>query len=137
MMDTGFGNADPTGTAALYTPGLMRDDALGDGVLNPSWFSGGGGLTSTMTDYYRFVEMLRGWGRLGDDRPARHAHTGLARRIRLGRRRQHRVLGRPDRGHHDNLHGLLPSSTYPIRSQLRQLVYSALVDQRSTRRGQD
>ena len=25
---------------------------------------------------------------------------------------------------------LLPSSTYPIRSQLRQLVYSALVDQR-------
>ena len=26
---------------------------------------------------------------------------------------------------------LLPSSTYPLRSQLRQLVYSALVDRRA------
>ena len=53
----------------------------------------------------------------------------VARRLRLGRRGEHRVLGRPGRGHHRAFFTqLLPSSTHPIRSQLRQLVHQALID---------
>ena len=60
----------------------------------------------------------------------RQACSPSAGRVRLGRRGQHRVLGRPGRGASPRMFftQLLPSSTYPIRSQLQQLVYQALVD---------
>jgi hypothetical protein len=46
----------------------------------------------------------------------------------VGRRGEHRVLGRPRRGLTVTFFTqLLPSSTYPLRSQLRQLVYQALI----------
>jgi CubicO group peptidase (beta-lactamase class C family) len=177
MKDTGFGGTDPARTAALYTPGLMRNDVLGDSVLNPSWLSGGGGLTSTLADYYRFAEMLRGWGRFGDtrllgDRTVRYmasnhlpggadlvafgrplfAETpfdgvgfGLGFAVTLDPVATHTLGSRGEFAWGGAastvfwvdpvedittifMTQLLPSSTYPIRSQLRQLVYSALVD---------
>ena len=33
MTDTAFGNADPDRLAALYAPGLVRDDRLGSRAL--------------------------------------------------------------------------------------------------------
>lgn len=177
MTDTGFGTADPARTAALYTPGLLRNDVLGDGVLKPSWLSGGGGLTSTVADYHRFAEMLRGWGRFGDvrllgDRTVRYMASnhlpGGADLVAFGRPLfaetpfdgvgfglGFAVTLDPPATHTLGSRGefswggaastafwvdpveditaifmtqLLPSSTYPIRSQLRQLIYSALVD---------
>ena len=56
--------------AALYTPVpksrlAARNDAMGAGALRrPTATSGGGGLCSTMGDYVRFAEMLRGRGEL-------------------------------------------------------------------------
>jgi CubicO group peptidase (beta-lactamase class C family) len=177
MPDTGFGGTDPTRTAALYTPGLRRNDLLGDSVLKPSWLSGGGGLTSTLGDYHRFTEMLRGRGRLGDvrllgDRTVRYMASnqlpGGADLVAFGRPlfAETPLAGMgfglgfsvnldPVATHTPSSRGefawggaastafwvdpveditavfmtqLLPSSTYPIRSQLRQLVYTALVD---------
>ena len=177
MRDTGFGTADVDRTAALYTPGLLRNNALGNAVLNPSWFSGGGGLTSTLGDYHRFVEMLRGWGRVGDvrllgDRTVRYmagnhlpggvdlvafgrplfAETpfdgvgfGLGFSVTLDPAATHTLGSRGEFSWGGAastafwvdpveditvvfMTQLLPSSTYPVRSQLRQLVYSALVD---------
>ena len=50
-------------------------------------------------------------------------------RVLVGRGRQHRLLGRPGTGVMAVfITQLLPSSTYPIRSQLNQLVQQALVD---------
>jgi hypothetical protein len=47
----------------------------------------------------------------------------------VGRRREHGLLGRPNRADTALFFTqLLPSSTYPIRPQLKQLVYQALVD---------
>jgi CubicO group peptidase (beta-lactamase class C family) len=44
----------------------LIDDPQGPSqyLANPSFFSGGGGLTSTTADYYRFCEMLRRGGEL-------------------------------------------------------------------------
>ena len=155
----------------------MRNDVLGDSVLNPNWLSGGAGLTSTVADYYRFAEMLRGRGRFGDvrllgDRTVRYlarnhlpggadlasfgrplfAETpfdgvgfGLGFSVTLDPPATHTLGSRGEfawGGAASTLFWvdpvedittilmtqLLPSSTYPIRSQLRQLVYSALVD---------
>ena len=177
MTETGFGTVDAARTAALYTPGLIRNDLLGNGVLKPNWLSGGGGLTSTIGDYYRFAEMLRGWGRFADarllgDRTVRYMASnhlpGGADLVAFGRPLfaetpfngvgfglGFSVLLDPPATHTLGSRGefawggaastafwvdpvedittifmtqLLPSSTYPIRSQLRQLVYSALVD---------
>lgn len=176
MTDTGFGGADPARTAALYTPGLVRNDVLGDSVLNPSWLSGGGGLTSTLADYHRFTEMLRGRGRLGEvrllgDRTVRYMATnhlpggadlvafgrplfaetpfdgvgfGLGFSVTLDPAATHTLCSRGEFAWGGAastafwvdpveditvvfMTQLLPSSTYPIRSQLRQLVYAALV----------
>ncbi|MEO8887832.1 MAG: serine hydrolase domain-containing protein [Jatrophihabitantaceae bacterium] len=175
MTDTGFGGADPARTAALYTPGLMRADLLGDSVLRPTWFSGGGGLTSTLADYHRFTQLLRGRGRLGDvrllgDRTVRYmasnhlpggadlvtfgrplfAETpfdgvgfGLGFSVTLDPAATHTLCSRGEFAWGGAastafwvdpveditavfMTQLLPSSTYPVRSQLRQLVYSAL-----------
>ena len=62
--------------------------------------------------------------------PAAHEDRRQPGRARLGRAGQHRVLGRPGGAHHarSSSRSSLPSSTYPLRSQLRQLVYQALVD---------
>ena len=63
-------------------------------------------------------------------RPGAGQGDRLRGRVLLGRRRQHRVLGRPGKRSLtvSFFTQLLPSSTYPIRPQLRQLVYQALTD---------
>ncbi|MEO9139648.1 MAG: serine hydrolase domain-containing protein [Jatrophihabitans sp.] len=176
MVDTSFGGSDPSRTAALYTPGLNRNDALGDSVLKPTWLSGGGGLTSTLADYHRFTQMLRGRGeldgvRLLGDRTVPYMATnhlpggadlvafgrplfaetpfdgvgfGLGFSVTLDAAATH-TLSSPGEFAWGGaastafwvdpveditavfMTQLLPSSTYPLRSQLRQLVYSALV----------
>lgn len=44
--------------------GLVDDPERSTFLREPSFFSGGGGLTSTTADYYRFCEMLRRGGEL-------------------------------------------------------------------------
>src|SRR3954469_3075068 len=59
MLDTGFAPVDPQRLAALYTPGLVRNDAMGDNALvQPAFLSGGGGLVSSAGDYHRLTRML-------------------------------------------------------------------------------
>lgn len=43
---------------------LIDDPAVSSYLKTPAFFSGGGGLTSTIADYYRFCEMLRRGGEL-------------------------------------------------------------------------
>ncbi|MCC7268933.1 MAG: beta-lactamase family protein, partial [Caulobacteraceae bacterium] len=43
---------------------LIDDPATSDYLTEPTFFSGGGGLTSTLADYLRFTEMLRRGGEL-------------------------------------------------------------------------
>ena len=165
--------------AALYTvaPGnrIARNDMLGDAVVSPSWYSGGGGLSSTLHDYHRFTRFLLNRGeldgvRLLGDRTVRYMASnhlpGGADLQQFGRPLfaeapfngtgfglGFSVLIDPVATHTLGSAGefawggaastafwvdpveritvvfmtqLLPSSTYPIRSQLRQLVYSAL-----------
>jgi CubicO group peptidase (beta-lactamase class C family) len=183
MVDTGFSAAASADRlAALYVPdpasgGLRRNDALGDAVLAPTWFSGGGGLVSTLTDYHRFTQFLRNRGALdgvrllgrktfafmvanhlpgGADlaafgRPL-YAETpfdgigfGLGFSVVLDpvKTRFLTSVGEFGWGGAAStvfwvdpvedltavfLTQLLPSSTYPIRPQLRQLIYSSLID---------
>ncbi len=183
MTDTAFGpSADSLEReAALYVPsprgGLVRSDELAASVDSPAWSSGGGGLTSTVADYHRFTQMLRGRGALGavrllGDRTVRYMTRnhlpGGADLVAFGRPLfaetpfdgvgfglGFSVTLDPVAAHTLSSPGefawggaastafwvdpleditavfmtqLLPSSTYPIRSQLRQLIYSALVD---------
>jgi CubicO group peptidase (beta-lactamase class C family) len=167
--------------AALYTVapgnGIARNDMLGDSVVSPSWYSGGGGLSSTLHDYHRFTRFLLNRGeldgvRLLGDRTVRYMASnhlpGGADLQQFGRPLfaeapfngmgfglGFSVLIDPVATHTLGSAGefawggaastafwvdpveritvvfmtqLLPSSTYPIRSQLRQLVYSALTD---------
>jgi CubicO group peptidase (beta-lactamase class C family) len=166
--------------AALYTPtptgGLARNDELGSSFLDPTWFSGGGGLTSTLHDYHRFVRFLLGRGeldgvRLLGDRTMRYMTRnhlpggadlaafgrplfpeapldgqgfGLGFAVTVDPVATHTLCsaGEFSWGGAAStafwvdpveeitavfLTQLLPSSTYPLRPQLRQLVYSALV----------
>jgi CubicO group peptidase (beta-lactamase class C family) len=180
MTDTGFGTTERDRVAALYLPrpggGTVRADVMGDSVLDPTWLSGGGGLTSTLADYHRFTQLLLGRGavdgvRLLGDRTVRYMSTnhlpggadlktfgrplfaespfdgvgfGLGFSVLLDPAATH-TLGSPGEFAWGGaastaffvdpveeltvvfMTQLLPSSTYPIRSQLRQLVYSALV----------
>lgn len=177
MPDTSFRAPDSDRLAALYTPGLHRNRELGDIFLAPSWFSGGGGLSSTLADYHRFTRLLLNRGELDGvrvlgDRTVRYmtrnhlpGNVDLAAFGRplfaeapfdgVGFGLGFSVLLDPVASHTLGTAGefawggaastafwvdpvervtvvfmtqLLPSSTYPIRSQLRQLVYSALVD---------
>jgi CubicO group peptidase (beta-lactamase class C family) len=167
--------------AALYTPkpggGRIRNDALGNPFLSPTWFSGGGGLVSTLSDYYRFTQFLLGEGRLGDVRLLSPRTVRYMTRNHLPGNADIDEYGRPvfaetplngvgfglgfavvldptvthvlSSAGEFNWGGaastafwvdpveeitavfltqVLPSSTYPIRSQLKQLVYSALID---------
>jgi CubicO group peptidase (beta-lactamase class C family) len=174
MADTSFGPADPDRLAALYAPGLQRNDALGAAALGrPAFLSGGGGLISTAADYHRFTRMLLdgGDGLLGTRTLAYMGRNHLPGGAEL------KQIARPtisetqndgvgfglgfsvvldaartkvpctegelawgglastafwvDRKERITAHfftQLAPSSTYPLRSQLRQLVYQALVD---------
>jgi CubicO group peptidase (beta-lactamase class C family) len=47
---------------------LIDDPATSAFITQPSFYSGGGGLTSTTADYYRFCEMLRRGGELDGQR---------------------------------------------------------------------
>ena len=166
--------------AALYTPtargALTRNDTLGKSFLAPSWFSGGGGLSSTMHDYHRFTTFLLGRGELEGTRLLGERTVRYMTRNHLPGGADLAQFGRPlfaeapfdgvgfGLGFSVTLDPvathtlgsagefawggaastafwvdpveevtvvfmtqLLPSSTYPVRSQLRQLVYSALV----------
>jgi CubicO group peptidase (beta-lactamase class C family) len=167
--------------AALYTPkpggGIVRNDTLGQVYLAPTWFSGGGGLVSTLSDYHRFTQFLLGEGRLDTTRllssrtvrymtrnhlpgnadlesygrrvfaeaPQEGVGFGLGFAVVLDPAATH-VLGSAGEYNWGGaastafwvdpveeitavfLTQLLPSSTYPIRPQLKQLVYSALAD---------
>ena len=173
MTDTGFRAKDPARLAALYTPGLIRDDALGG--RPPGFLSGGGGLVSTAADYHRFTSML-----LADGRPLLGTRTlRFMARNHLPGGAELESFARPVAAFAETAfvgHGfglgfsvvedpvaakiaaspgelawggaastgfwvdraeritalfftqLLPSSTYALRPQLRQLVYQALVD---------
>ncbi len=173
MTETGFGAKDPARLAALYTPGLIRDDAMGG--RRPDFLSGGGGLISTAADYHRFTNML-----LADGRPLLGTRTlRFMARNHLPGGAELETFARPVAAFAETAfagHGfgfgfsvvedpvaariaaspgelawggaasttfwvdraeritalfftqLLPSSTYALRPQLRQLVYQALVD---------
>ncbi len=192
MRDTAFEvpSADHGRLAALYLPtptgALVRNDTLGDAVLHPTWLSGGGGLASTLHDYHRFTQFLRGNGCLRDgdtdvrllgDRTMRYMTRnhlpggvdleqfgrplfaespfdgvgfGLGFSVTLDTTATHTLGSRGEFGWGGAastafwvdpveditavfMTQLLPSSTYPMRSQLRQLVYSALTDVPSQR----
>ena len=75
MDDTAFvvpaGKRDRfTGHYAQQDGALQLVDSPADGeyTRTPGWLSGGGGLTSTASDYIRFAQMLLQDGRLGDTR---------------------------------------------------------------------
>ena len=59
-----------TGHYAVQDGALQLVDSPADGeyTRTPAWLSGGGGLTSTASDYIRFAQMLLQDGRLGDTR---------------------------------------------------------------------
>jgi CubicO group peptidase (beta-lactamase class C family) len=176
MDDTGF-TAPTDRLAALYGPGLVRNDALGERITQvPAAPAGGGGLASTAADYHRFTRLLLNEGELDGTRllgsrtfryMARNHLPGGADLQHFGRPLyaettfdgigfglgfsvvQDPVANRVPASPGELAWGgaastafwvdreegitamfftqLLPSSTYPIRSQLRQLVYQALV----------
>lgn len=73
MVDTGFVPSD--GQQRRYALAFPTDPLTGETVevlhasgAVPQWYSGGGGAVSTALDYLRFLEMMRGRGRLGADR---------------------------------------------------------------------
>ena len=70
--------ARPAGT-------LLMIDSPVDGQFTraPPWLSGGGGLTSTASDYVRFAQMLLGDGQLGDVRILRPETVRMMRANRL------------------------------------------------------
>ena len=71
MADTSF--ALPAAKRARYALALPKDPVTGGANVvihhatdkTQKWESGGGGTVSTVTDYLRFAEMLRGGGKLG------------------------------------------------------------------------
>jgi CubicO group peptidase (beta-lactamase class C family) len=162
---------------ALYMPGLHRQDALGSSFLDPPWFSGGGGSSSTLADYHRFASCLLNRGELDGVRVLGDRTVRYMTRNHLPGSVDLKTFGRPlyaeapfdgvgfglgfsvlldpvathtlgtagefawggaastsfwvdpvERITVVFMTQLLPSSTYPIRSQLRQLVYCALID---------
>ena len=174
MDDTAFTAVDRERMAALYGPGLVRDDRLGQAALHePTLLSGGGGLVGTAADYHRFTSML-----LADGAPLLGGRTlRLMGRNHLPAGQELKAVARPTISETQNdgmgfglgfsvvldpaatkiacsagelawgglastaffvdrheriavqfFTQLMPSSTYPLRSQLRQLVYQALVD---------
>jgi CubicO group peptidase (beta-lactamase class C family) len=131
-----------------------RNDALGAHALRaPDALSGGGGLLSTAADVHRFAQMLLPGGadleRVGRPLFAETTFDGVGFGLGFSVVLDpvaNRVIGSPGElawgGAASTafwvdpvedlsavlLTQLLPSSTWPLRSQLRQLVYAALVD---------
>jgi CubicO group peptidase (beta-lactamase class C family) len=183
MADTGFVASSPSRLAALYVPDpatgrATRNDAFGRlGTAPPDCLSGGGGLVSSASDYWRFTEMLLRGGELDGVRLLSPRTVSLMASNHLPGHVDLEEFGRPlfaempFDGHGFGLGfsvledpvkartlssagefawggaastafwvdpdedltvgfytQLLPSSTYRLRSQLRQLVYQALVD---------
>jgi CubicO group peptidase (beta-lactamase class C family) len=183
MTDTGFFTTSPDRLAAMYLPdpssgGIARNDVFGAlGKSRPSCLSGGGGLVSSATDYWRFTQMLLQGGVLDDVRLLSPRTVSLMASNHLPGHVDLEAYGRPlfaempFDGHGFGLGfsvledpvkartvasagefawggaastafwvdpaeditvgfytQLLPSSTYRLRPQLRQLVYQALVD---------
>lgn len=184
MVDTGFSvpEADQARLAALYVPldgALHRYDAFGRAATRPVGDapSGGGGLVSTLGDYHRFADMLRGRGETGGVRLLGSRTVDAMATNYLPGGQDLRTFGRPlfaeslfdgvgfglgfsvvldpaaakvltSPGEYGwggaastafwvdpvedltlvFLTQLLPSSTYPIRSELETLVHQALVD---------
>src|SRR3954452_15897540 len=175
MSETAFHAVDPQRLAALYTPGLLRNDAMGNNALaQPAFLSGGGGLVSSAADYHLVTQML-----LADGAPLPASRTlRFMARNHLPGGAELEAFARPVAAFAETQfagHGfglgfsvledpvaakvlaspgeiawggaastsfwvdrlerisavfftqLLPSSTYPLRPQLRQLVYQALV----------
>jgi CubicO group peptidase (beta-lactamase class C family) len=176
MSETAFQAVDPQRLAALYTPGLVRNDAMGENALKPpACLSGGGGLVSSAADYHRFTQML-----LADGAPLLGSRTlRYMARNHLPGGAELEAFSRPVAAFAETAfagHGfglgfsvledpvaakvlaspgeiawggaastafwvdpledvtallftqLLPSTTHPLRSRLRSLVYQALVD---------
>jgi len=174
MDDTAFTAVDESRLAALYGPGLDRNEPMGQlAARPPSMLSGGGGLVSTASDYHRFTSMLvAGGAPLLGSRTLRYMG-----RNHLPGGAELKAVARPTISETQNegmgfglgfsvvldaartkvacsegelawgglastafwvdpkeritahfFTQLVPSSTYPLRSQLRQLVYQALVD---------
>ncbi|GAB3163590.1 serine hydrolase domain-containing protein [Amycolatopsis sp. NPDC004378] len=183
MTETGFVAASPSRLAALYVPDpatgrAVRNEAFGRlGTSRPDCLSGGGGLVSSASDYWRFTEMLLRGGSFEDVRLLSPRTVSLMASNHLPGHVDLEEFGRPlfaEMPFHGHGFGLgfsvledpvkartlssagefawggaastafwvdpdedltvgfytqlLPSSTYRLRSQLRQLVYQALVD---------
>lgn len=182
MGETAFVVAAPLQArfAANYARGedgraALLDDPATSHFLRPRLASGGGGLTSTITDYMRFCRMMLGGGvldgvrllgrktvalmmsnHLGGDMAsmgqARFSESsyegigfGLGFSVMLDPARA-QIVGTPGEAAWGGAAStgfwidptedmavvfftqLTPSSTYPVRKQLRVLTYSALVD---------
>lgn len=186
MTDTAFHcSADKADRlASLYVPNpadnrrRVRSDAMGAGALVQQKADlGGGGLVSTMSDYMKFAEMLRGGGQLNGVQLLSPRTVQFMASNHLPNNADLTAYGRPlfsettfdgvgfglgvsvtldpvaakvpgsagDYGWggaastnftvdpkedlvYTVMTQLLPSSTWPIRSQLKQLVHQALVD---------
>lgn len=186
MTDTAFHcSADKADRlAALYVPNPAdnrrrdRNDAMGAGaVVEPKAHLGGGGLVSTMSDYMKFAEMLRGGGELNGARILSPRTVSFMASNHLPNNADLTAYGRPlfaetafdgvgfglsvsvtldpvkakvpgsagDYGWggaastnftvdpkedlvYTIMTQLMPSSTWPLRPQLKQLVHQALVD---------
>ena len=202
MVDTGFSvPADQTSRfAALYGPssgqtmasvaagGISHEDRIGglrliesadnNGYLKPpEFFSGGGGLVSTMSDYARFCQMLMNRGELDGSRLLSRKTVEFMRLNQLPNNGDMASMGQPvwsetsyegigfgigwavvldpvkahiiaSVGEHHwggaastffwldpeeelfviFLTQLIPSSTYPIRRELRSRIYQTLVN---------
>jgi CubicO group peptidase (beta-lactamase class C family) len=202
MVDTGFSvPADQTSRfAALYGPssgqtmasvgagGISHEDRKGglrliepagdnDYLKPPQFFSGGGGLVSTMSDYARFCQMLMNRGELDGTRLLSRKTVEFMRLNQLPNNGDMASMGQPvwsetsyegigfgigwavvldpvkahiitSVGEHHwggaastffwldpeeelfviFLTQLIPSSTYPIRRELRSRIYQALVN---------
>ena len=105
MEDTGFHvpSRKLDRFAAVYGPGgdgLRMIDSPVDGSFTrpPDRFSGGGGLTSTATDYLRFCQMLLNEGELDGVRLLRPETVRLMRRNHLPDEMIPIGLGGPDQG---------------------------------------
>jgi len=202
MVDTGFSvPADQTSRfAALYGPssgqtmasvaagGISHEDRIGglrliesadnnDYLKPPEFFSGGGGLVSTMSDYARFCQMLMNRGELDGSRLLSRKTVEFMRLNQLPNNGDMASMGQPvwsetsyegigfgigwavvldpvkahiiaSVGEHHwggaastffwldpeeelfviFLTQLIPSSTYPIRRELRSRIYQTLVN---------
>ena len=185
MVDTGFHVEEDRQhrLAALYAKPaggheMVRFDQLGATIAKePRWFSGGGGLASTIRDYSRFTWMLLGRGEFEGARLLSPRTLSLMTRNHLPGNVDLQQYGRPlfaetrfdgvgfglgfatmidptatkaaGNAGEFNWGGLastafwvdpvdeitvvwmtqlMPSSTYPIRPELRQLVYQSIVD---------